>query len=332
MYIVFLLLGCLAAVSAVPIQKTWELVPTIEGRFTLVHVDPFNLEPEEPEFLFVPETDVIFRLFTRSNPTEPQFLELGNSGSISGSNFNPANPTRFTIHGWNSNGEDGLNTRTRDELLAIGDYNMISVDWSAANSANYLTSRNHVQAAGRGVSLLIAELVNLGASENDMYLIGFSLGAHVAANAGKFTGGRINTIFGLDPAGPFFGPDREDSLHASDAQYVEQIGTNGGVLGINLPLGGASFFPNGGRSQPGCGTDLAGSCAHGRAPAFYVESLRSSVPFRSIRCLNHDQILQGNCQDQGSSANMGGEPSNFGRGVEGVYFLTTNDQSPFARG
>uniref|UniRef100_A0A182PZH4 Uncharacterized protein n=1 Tax=Anopheles farauti TaxID=69004 RepID=A0A182PZH4_9DIPT len=65
---------------------------------------------------------------------------------------------------------------------------------------------------------------------------------------------------------------------------------------------------------------------------FFAESVRPAQSgFNSIRCANYDQILNNNCVSSGANARMGGEPSNIGRGVNGVYFLTTNAQSPFAR-
>ncbi|XP_065073525.1 phospholipase A1 member A-like [Ochlerotatus camptorhynchus] len=318
-------------------QANWQLVPNSDGHLHLVNINPYNLpeaDPSDPEILFNPESDIEFRLFTRSNPTQAQILDINNPASITGSNFNPAHPTRFTIHGWNGNGGDGLNTRTRDEMLAIGDFNMIAVDWSvAAVNPNYITSRNAVGPAGFGVGRLIDRLIELtGANVNNIYVIGFSLGAHVAGNAGKHHGGHINSIIALDPAGPLFSAGQNDAVSPQDGLYVETIMTNAGLLGINEPLGQSNFYPNGGRTQPGCGTDVAGGCAHGRAPTFYIESLRSSVPFRATRCANHDEVLAGVCTPSGPDANMGGQPSNFGRGVNGIYFLTTNDASPFALG
>lgn len=84
---------------------------------------------------------------------------------------------------------------------------------------------------------------------NQVGLVGFSLGAHVAGHAGKnVRRGRINHIIGLDPAGPLFSVSNPAGrLDAGDAVYVEGIHTNGPTLlivgaGIGAPIGHADFF------------------------------------------------------------------------------------------
>ncbi|XP_055528073.1 pancreatic lipase-related protein 2-like [Wyeomyia smithii] len=336
-YIQIILIGLLTAAAALPLDQSWQLVPNADGFLHLVNINPYNLpdvDPNEPVPTFVPEEDIVFRLFTRSNPTAHQLLQIGNPSSITGSNFNSAHQTRFTIHGWGGGGHDGTGSGFRNALLAVGDFNVITVDWSvAAGNPNYIAARNQVGPAGTGVSLLIDDLIAYaGADPNDIYVTGHSLGGHVAANAGKGQGGRLHTIISLDPAGPLFSAGQDDALSPQDAQYVETIMTNAGLLGIGVPLGQANFYPNGGRTQPGCGIDISGNCAHGLASTFYIESIGSTVPFRSTRCASHDEILEGVCTPSGPDANMGGEPSNHGRGVEGIFFLTTNAESPFAQG
>ncbi|XP_053685626.1 pancreatic triacylglycerol lipase-like [Sabethes cyaneus] len=337
MITLFAFLGVLVIATALPLEQSWQLVPHSDGHLHLVNINPYNLpdpDPQEPDRRFIPESDMLFLLFTRANPTSAQFLEIGNPSSIANSHFNPARPTRFLIHGWGGSGTGGTNSGMRNSLLAAGDFNVIAVDWSVGGgSSNYVAARNEVGPAGTGLGLMIDDLIQYGGVDvNDIYVIGFSLGGHVAGNAGKRHGGRINTIISLDPAGPLFSAGQDDAVSPTDGQYVETIMTNAGLLGINVPLGQANFYPNGGRTQPGCGIDISGNCAHSRAPLFYGESVSQSVPFRSTRCASLDEVLEGNCTPSGADANMGGEPSNHGRGVNGIYFLTTNEEAPFARG
>ncbi|XP_058458150.1 lipase member H-like [Malaya genurostris] len=233
-----------------------------------------------------------------------------------------------------SSANDGMNSAIRNRLLAIGEFNVIYVDWSVgAASSNYDEARLQVGPAGYGLGLLIDELIeHTGVNPNTMNIIGFSFGAHVAGNAGKHLKGQLNSIIALDPAGPLFSPGQEDAVSPQDGLYVETIMTNAGQVGIDSPLGQANFYPNGGRTQPGCGPDTGGGCAHGRAPTFFIESIATSIPFRATRCASYDEILEGLCTPSGDDANMGGEPSNQGRDVSGVYYLKTNAESPFAQG
>lgn len=100
--------------------------------------------PVEP--LFVPETDIIVLLFTNQNPTVGDRLFF-NETSVRNSHFNPANPTRFTTHGWlgqgtclkrfddrnhhfiynnYETGTDPVNAGVRDAFLRLGDFNVSS--------------------------------------------------------------------------------------------------------------------------------------------------------------------------------------------------------------
>lgn len=96
----------------------------------------------------------------------------------------------------------------------------------------------------------------------------------MAGIAGKrVTRGRINTIIGLDPAGPLFSVNTpSERLDSNDALYVEAIHTNGGALGsgIGAPIALTDFFPNGGSVQPGC---ITNPCSHLRAVDLYSESI-----------------------------------------------------------
>ncbi|XP_065073523.1 pancreatic triacylglycerol lipase-like [Ochlerotatus camptorhynchus] len=318
-------------------EPTWSLVPDGNGHLHLVNTDPYNLVgQEEPELHFNADSDTIFRLFTRANRnTAGHVIQLGNAGSLGGL-WSGGRQTRLIIHGWNNNGGSPVNVQIRNAYLDRADINVITVDWGAgAQNPNYVTARNHINAVGATVGRFV-DFLNLsgGLSFNNVYIVGHSLGGHTAGIAGKrVTRGRLHSVIALDPALPLFSINAPNERVApTDANYVEVIHTNGGLLGFDLPIGQADFYPNGGRSQPGCGVDVAGTCAHSRAWEFFAESVRTNPSrFNSVRCANYDQILNNNCVSSGANRNMGGEPSNIGI-ANGVYHLITNGASPFARG
>lgn len=123
--------------------------------------------------------------------------------------------------------------------------------------------------------------------------------------------GKLAKIVGLDPALPFFKMNEPDTrLAKTDADYVETIHTNAGLLGFSEPLGDASYFPNGGRSQPGCGWDPVGYCAHRRSYEFYLESIFHVDPYMAFECSDLEAIRQGKCavKNESRMVQMAGEP------------------------
>lgn len=284
---------------------------------------------------FVPETDIIFELFTQNNPNESQILSMSDPDSITGSYFDKNHPTRFTIHGWTGDGESSMNAYIRDAYMELGEFNVIYVDWgAAAQTPNYIAARNRVGPTGTQVGAFIQYLSEVtGASTREMTVIGYSLGAHVAGFAGKALSGpfRLGAIVALDAARPLFSFDRPDQrLDVRDAEYVESYHTNVGTLGFDLPLGHASFYPNFGRRQPGCGVDPAGGCAHARSHRLFTEALNSETGFYARQCRSVNDVNRGSCIQAGPDMRMGGEPTDTG--ARGVYWLPTNSRAPFAKG
>jgi len=299
-------------------------------------VDIRNHDIQEIAPLFNAFNDVLFRLFTRSNPTTPQFIQINNHEQLRNSFFNVNHQTRIHIHGWNGGGHDNTGSVIRNAFLNRGDFNVFTVDWSVgAGTPNYILARNRVNEVGQVVAQFIDFLNVYGLPNSRVGMTGHSLGAQVAGAAGKRTArGRVETIVGLDPAGPLFSlDDPSNRLHHTDANYVESIITDGGRLGFQHPIGHANFYPNWGTSQPGCGPDLTGQCGHGLVRNFMAESINPANIFGATRCRGLDDIRDRNCVISGTSRRMGGEPVQDGPGIVGsVYFLTTNGQSPFAHG
>lgn len=211
-------------------------------------------------------------LSTRENLNNPVQLRFRDLISIGQSPFNREKPTRVLVHGWFEDGESDINVETSRELLEIYDFNILFIDWSeGSRTISYLSARNRVPPVGNYIASYLDFLNDNNLIDfNRVSVIGFSLGAHMAGIAGKnVRTGKINTIIGLDPAGPLFSVNTpSERLDAGDAEYVEAIHTNGGIWGsgIGAPIGHVDFFPNGGSIQPGC---LTNTCHHLRAVDFF---------------------------------------------------------------
>jgi len=300
----------------------WEMTEDGDGNLHLIDMSP--VEEIEPHFNAA--TDVHFLLHTRRNRTAGQRLTQ-NAQAIRDSQWNTAAlGTRFIVHGWNNNGGSPVNVRHTNAILDAADHNVVRVDWGAGANAAYATSRGRVMAVGQRVGQFIVWLNQNGfLPHNRAIIIGHSLGAHIAGNAARsVTNGNIAAVFGLDPAGPSFAMTSTDRLRSTDAVYTEMMATNTAILGFTQPLADATFYPNGGSSQPGCGVDIAGTCAHSRAVDYMVESIaRATFPAR--RCANLAQAQGGNCA-AGNAGVMGG---NAAKSLSGIFWLRTNSGSPF---
>ena len=112
-------------------------------------------------------------------------------------------------------------------------------------------------------------------------------------------------------------------------RYVECLHTNGGLIGagIGTAICQADFFPNGGSGQPGCWTN---TCSHGRAVAFYVESLIDNS-FHATRCETERDASRESC-NAGTGFWFGGEPSNARFNLTGIFHFRTNRDYPYAQG
>ncbi|XP_059051033.1 pancreatic lipase-related protein 2-like [Achroia grisella] len=314
----------------------WD-APTPYDPVWLASVQEYAVVPPLNESRFwwgwVSESDVQFRLFTRSNPYDYQVIKINDTMSLRKSNFNFYKKIKVLTHGWVNNGYSPMPESIKEAYLNVSDVNIIVVDWSNAANVNYILASYNVAMVGRLLTNFLNFLIKEGVSMNDVHLIGHSLGAHVSGIAGAHVKkGPIFSITGLDPALPLFTFGNKDArLDKHDARHVEVIHTCGGYLGFASPLGHIDFYPNGGTRQPGCGFDYRGLCAHNRAHMFFAESIISDVPFTGVRCESYDELYyHGSCKGTGETLIMGGFDVHFGK--DGIYYLKTNADQPYAIG
>ncbi|XP_050313727.1 phospholipase A1-like [Anthonomus grandis grandis] len=286
-------------------------------------------EPFNPE-LRINDNQIIFHVFSRQD-TRGAVIRASQVRDITRlTSFTNNRNTVLIIHGWTNHAHSPVNVVIRESLIAHRDVNIIVVDWNTISSESYLTAQRQVLAVGNFIGDFLIRLNNeVGHSVNRVTLVGHSLGAHISGNAGARCNGLVDSIVGLDPAGPLFTENNiNNRLDPTDARYVQILHTNDGLLGFNIRMGHTDFYPNGGSTQPGCGVDITGSCAHARAYDYYAESIATNR-FVSRSCGNYNDFLANRCNGN-VFLNMGNWPVN--RGASGKYYLMTNNRAPFAQG
>lgn len=182
----------------------------------------------------------------------------------------------------------------KDEILLRGNANIILVHWTGGSRSTYPQSAANTRIVGLEIAHLLRALQNIsGFTLDNVHLIGHSLGAHCASFAGKSIPG-ISRITALDPAAILFeGRNAIYRLAETDAKFVDVIHTDSGMMinfGLAQTCGHLDFYPNNGKSQPGCGIEnfnrqqphfgrqLFG-CNHFRSIAIFIESINSKCSF-----------------------------------------------------
>lgn len=212
---------------------------------------------------------------------------------------------------------------------------IFSVDWSKGGSTlNYAAAKLRTSSTGRAIADFIYFLaMNTGANVRNIYPVGFSLGGQVVGFVGRnvhqMFGIKLRAILSLDPALPLFDYGNLDQhINAADADYVQVVHTNGGTLGMHNPLGHADFYVHGGKTQNGCGLDLFGSCSHVRAVEYWIEGIKNGT-FIGTKCASYASVTKTGCDFLDEQKDMFEEPP---RDTEGIFYLDTNKNSPYALG
>ncbi|XP_044944090.1 lipase member I isoform X1 [Mustela putorius furo] len=288
--------------------------------------------------------EISLMMYTRNNfnCAEPLF-EQNNSLNI---NFNVSKKTVWLIHGYRPTGSapQWLQNFLR-VLLNQDDINVIVVDWNrGATTLLYNRAVKNTRKVAVSLSSYIRNLLDHGASLHNFHFIGMSLGAHISGFVGKIFQGQLGRITGLDPAGPkFSGKSPKDRLAYTDAKFVDVIHSDTNGLGIKEPVGHIDFYPNGGKTQPGCPTSILSGvqyikCDHQRAVYLFMASLETKCNFVSFPCLSYEDFKDGLCVDcdynKGKSCPRLGYQAELWKDAlktrrETIVFLDTSGKSPF---
>uniref|UniRef100_A0A6Q2Z4N7 triacylglycerol lipase n=1 Tax=Esox lucius TaxID=8010 RepID=A0A6Q2Z4N7_ESOLU len=262
--------------------------------------------------------------FSLRKPSMPDddtcYISPGNSESLKECSFNSASKTFLVIHGWTVSGlfESWVAKLVSALYEREPNANVIVVDWLYTAQNHYLVAAQNTKMVGQEIAHFIdwlEEETNI-LLEN-LHLIGYSLGAHVAGFAGSHTLNILGRITGLDPAGPDFeGEHAHRRLSPDDAHFVDVLhtfsqGSLGLSIGIQQPVGHVDIYPNGGNFQPGCSrqstletisklglfavTDSP-KCSHERSIHLFIDSLlNEQQASKAYRCRSSDMFNRGMC-------------------------------------
>ncbi|KAM8806086.1 pancreatic lipase-related protein 2-like [Eudromia elegans] len=308
--------------------------------------------PDSPEHM-----NISFSLYTRETGNNSQVISAINSSTIQKSHFSSRRKTSFIIHGFGSTGKKGWIVEMCLLLLEVENRNCIAVDWKEGAKGTYATAVNNLRVIGAEIAYFIKTLQQIFKySPSEIHLIGHSLGAHTAGEAGRRTQG-IGRITGLDPAGPYFeGTPPEVRLDPTDASFVDVIHSNAAQFpavgfGIYNTTGHLDFYPNGGNAMPGCNDLIArmkqrefevltadatfiGGCHHSRSHEFYFESILYPTGFVGYPCETYKSFESGDCFPcpQEGCPMMGHYADRFPAKLKRInqkYFLNTAADPPF---
>lgn len=303
---------------------------------------PIGVLPQSPE-----KIDTTFKLYNKNIKSGKAM----NSNSIPGG-FISSIPTKVIIHGFQNSEDSDYVVEMRNVLLDSFNVNVIVVDWKDGNSLSYEQSANNGRVVGAVTANLIKVLVaQKGAKASDFHLIGFSLGAQIAGYAGERI--KVGRISGLDPAGPYFeGTPAEVRLDSSDADFVDVIHTNAGVIfkelgfGMLAPVGHVDFYPNGGKTQPGCAPtntqlwdsissllesfDLGGAadditCSHSYAHKYFIDSIKDTCTYTAYPSKSMDEFNNGNVENCSNGCNRMGYYASKNKERGSLYLVTGED-------
>ncbi|XP_025110727.1 pancreatic triacylglycerol lipase-like [Pomacea canaliculata] len=315
---------------------------------------PISFLPESPE-----KINPTFTLYTRQSPAQGYLLRSGDTTGLTRSTFNASRPSKFIVHGFLESFLATWMKDMKDALLRQGDYNVVVVDWGSGSFSLYGQATANTRVVGAMIAQLIMFIQNTtGARQEDMHIVGHSLGSHVAGYAGERLQ-HLGRITGLDPAQPYFQyTDKAVRLDPTDALFVEAIHTDGDNfystelgLGMSQPCGHVDYYPNGGHDQPGCdkspithleenglylGLREIIGCNHARAYHLAIDSINSACPFLAYRCDSEDDFKAGRClkcSDQDCRHMvLTSDPVKLPAGASLLkYYFLTGDLSPYCR-
>lgn len=113
--------------------------------------------------------------------------------------FQPRKPLKFLLHGYTGDKDFSPNSHIRPELLHYENVYVISVDYGPlVPYPCYFSAVQNLPLASKCLAHLINNLVEQNiVSNDDIHIIGFSLGAQVAGQTANYVQRKLKRITGI---------------------------------------------------------------------------------------------------------------------------------------
>lgn len=275
-----------------------------------------------------------FTLITLDKNAEYRVDEV--EGLLQDPDFHADRPTLVYMHGFVESIRSGSVIAISQALAQRGSHNFVLVDYSHYSGPDYLTTFLILPLLSRDVGNALNRLVQAGLSRDTLWLVGHSMGGQMTGLTSRALNFKLKRITALDPAKPGYDVPGTLSLNRDDAELVDVIHTDAQPLGLGFLFrcGHVDFWPNGGSFQPGCDqVSLLDKvpCSHQRSWEFFVETVKNESSMPAVLCGSWSDFLAGNCPPSDENVvNLGYAPAPAG--VQGSFFLITQDRRPFGLG
>ncbi|XP_076256438.1 uncharacterized protein LOC143193890 isoform X1 [Rhynchophorus ferrugineus] len=215
----------------------------------------------------------------------------------------------------------------KDTLLQTSPNGLVTIiDWHRYKYQSYQTISELAKPIGNKIAEIIT---SLEMSVEQLTIIGFSIGAHIAGFAGKrlneFYNKTLYRITALDPAKKMWEHQSilcQDRLSQNDALIVDVIHTETDFYGFLSPIGSIDVYINNGHLQPNCEDTI---CSHYRAIDLYMETFYSRVLALKIEVRNQTFIYS-------TTTEFAIVGYNLESNKTGPFLLLTNKVPPYLKG
>lgn len=312
--------------------------PTIPEWMTTKNMREFikNHLITESEFLNLPTfdaySDTIISLFTE-NGRKIEEIHFSNKSDLIRSNFNKMHDTRILIPG---SKVESIQMKIVQVEYSKHNLNVFLIQWRNESQGMSAVGAGPLQNVSDQILILIENILKIfKVTHSSIYIVGHGIGAHVAGFVGKLveytTRNKLGTIFAIDPVEDDF---PYQILNKTNAKYVEIFQTTKKPFSIFTSVGHVNFYSNE-NFQSICFRNEIDSdywkCAHNLALIYFAASINSKIEFPSIKCELNDCFSNRIIQEYAGAVKMGGEPSNMGKDIKGIFWLNTKNKLPLMK-